>query len=101
MIPIWLLQWLGTLLGGIALLWIGWARKDAKDSDLARDNRISALEKHIQDIYLKIAGELPTSSDIKDINRSMDALYSTVEQIRDMVVRLEERSNIMSRSQGH
>ena len=101
MIPIWLLQWLGTLLGGAALLWLGWTRKDRKDWQAGVEGRIGRLEGQQTEMRLMIAQELPTKKDMHDINRWLESMDSTMGELREMVVRLEERSKIHGTSTGH
>lgn len=94
MIPEWLLQWIGTLLGGIALLWLGWGRSERSAKENASEKRFAKLESQVQDIYLKIAGDMPKKEDLHNMERRMESLEGKMEKIYTMVAILADRAGV-------
>lgn len=97
MIPEWLLQWLGPILGGLALLLIGWRRQENVDKERRRDERIEGLEASVAAINLAMARDLPSKEDVAQLTMRLDGLDKVLSQVRDMVIRLDERGKIHDR----
>jgi hypothetical protein len=94
MIPEWLLQWFGTILGSLAVLLVTWNRQERKERDKAIELRMSGLEGSIQSIKLAMAGDIPTKEDLAEVSQRLGRLEGTLGQVRDLVIRLEERGNV-------
>lgn len=77
-----------SILSGFILAWIGWIRKDWKDADRSRDDHIGRLQTQINEINLRMAGELPSREDYLEIRRDMESIRATLTEVRDMCIRM-------------
>lgn len=75
--------------GGGGLAW--WLIKQAVGRMVAR---VDELEKKVQGIELNIAGDLMTKDDADQLNARLDALVATLDKVKDMVTRLDEREKV-------
>lgn len=85
----WFLAALGPLLSAFAMWLVNRAvgRVDGIEKDHA------ALSARLHAVELQMAKELATKEDVRDIKRDMESFVTTMHEIRDMVIRLEERYN--------
>lgn len=79
----------GGIAGGGALAW--WLIRQAVSRLLAR---IDALETKTQAIELTIAGDLPGKEDMTQLVNRLDSLAATLDRVKDMVTRLDEREKV-------
>lgn len=56
--------------------------------------RVDNLETKLQGIELNIAGNLMTKDDADQLNARLDALVATLDKVKDMVTRLDEREKV-------
>lgn len=77
---------LGGIIGGGALAWWLIRRSVA---------RVDALEEKVNEIQLKMAGELPSKEDVTQLVVRLDRLETTLGEVRDMArdmaIRFDER----------
>lgn len=85
----WVLGLSGPMLTAFAMWLLNRAvgRVDGIEKDQA------ALSGRLHAVELQMAKELATKEDVRDIKRDMESFVTTMHEIRDMVIRLEERYN--------
>lgn len=76
----WILGVAGPLVGAFCMWWLNRAV-----------HRVDALEKRIRDMELHVAKEMPSKEDFREIKRDLESVVTTMHEVRDMVIRLEER----------
>lgn len=54
--------------------------------------RVDKMEARIHQIDLQIAKDLPSKEDFREIKRELESVSATMHEVRDMVIRLEERN---------
>lgn len=92
MIPEWLTDWLGPILGGLSLFLVKRAvGQNDKRSDMI-DDRFKGLEQKVTAIELNMAGDLATKEDIGAVYARLDKLSSDLSSAREMLMRIDERS---------
>lgn len=70
---------------------VQWAANKAEKGNEERDRQIAALKESMHQLELKIAGDLPTKEDIKEMQQDTEAIRSMLIEVRDMVLRMDER----------
>lgn len=60
----------------------------------AREARAERLETRVQAIELAIAGDLPNKEDMGQLVTRLDNLANTLDRVKDMVTRLDEREKV-------
>ena len=60
----------------------------------AREARITAIDGRVQAIELSIAGDLLGKEDKNELVARLDNLASTLDRVKDMVTRLDEREKV-------
>ena len=83
MIPEWVWNLIGGSLGAIALLLLKRAL-----------GRMDTVESRVQAMELSMARDIPNKEDFAQLSSRLDRLDGTLSQVRDMVIRLEERGNV-------
>lgn len=89
----WLVDNFGSFLGGFALLWLTWREAERKRIDTA----IGSLSTRINGIELSMVRDMPSKEDVDKLGERLDQLVATLTEVRDMVVRQDERSRIHDR----
>lgn len=56
--------------------------------------RVDDLEKEVQRIKVSIAGDLMTKDDAEHLGARLDALFGTLDKVKEMVTRLDEREKV-------
>lgn len=59
-----------------------------------REARLDEIEGKVHGIELAMAGELPSKEDVNQLNARLDALAATLDKVKDMVTRLDEREKV-------
>lgn len=59
-----------------------------------RESRINSLENKVQSLELVMARDMPSKEDVEKVWERLDRLDNTLSQVRDMVLRLDERGKI-------
>lgn len=79
------------LIAGLALFYVqriaARADKEAEKAEV----RHKELEKRVAGLEMKVAAEMPTREDMKDQARRIEAIASTLTEVRDMVLRMDAR----------
>ncbi|MDC7800302.1 MULTISPECIES: hypothetical protein [Stenotrophomonas] len=79
------------LIAGLALFYVqriaARADKEAEKAEL----RHRELEKRVSSLELKVVAEMPSREDFKDQSRRIEAIASTLSEVRDMVIRMDSR----------
>lgn len=100
MIPEWLLQWVGTVFGGVALLWVGWQKqaRDKRDGDA--DKRMTDLERRQNALDLQMVRDLPSRDDFDrfsaQIFARLDKIDDRVQKLNDIVIQLETQGKMVA-----
>lgn len=89
----WVVDNFGSFLGGFALLWLTWREAERKRLDSA----ISSLSTRINGIELSMVRDMPSKEDVEKLGERLDKLVTTLTEVRDMVVRQDERSKTHDR----
>lgn len=79
----------GGIAGGGTLAW--WLIRQAVSRMVTR---VDDLEKKVQTIELNIAGDLMTKDDADQLGARLDSLAATLDKVKDMVTRLDEREKV-------
>lgn len=74
----------GAVSGGVLAWWL--IRREVE--------RLEALSKKVQAIEVSIAGDLMTRDDAEHLGARLDALAATLDKVKDMVTRLDEREKV-------
>ncbi len=80
---------LSTLIAGLAIFWV---QRQALSADKERDkldSRLKEVESRMHSMELKVIGEIPSREDYQDLNRRVEAVASTLHEVRDIVLRME------------
>lgn len=83
----WILPVLGAILSSLAM----WVVNRAVSRVDALEKANTALAERLHQIDLQIAKELPTKEDFIELKRDVQSVSATMHEVRDMVIRLEER----------
>lgn len=83
----WILGITGTLIAALAM----WMVNRSVSRVDAMERRCDGLERRLHDFDLQIAKELVTKEDVREVKRDLESVVTTLHEIRDMVIRLEER----------
>lgn len=84
----WILGVIGPIIAGLAM----WTVNRSVGRVDALEKRCEGLDRRLHEFELQIAKELATKEDVRDVKRDLEAAVSTLHEIRDMVIRLEERN---------
>lgn len=82
---------LAPLFAGLVLFYV--QRMSAKaDKEIEKaDVRHRELEKRVTTLEMKVVAEMPSREDFKDQSRRIEAIASTLTEVRDMVLRMDAR----------
>lgn len=89
----WVLDNFATFLSGFALLWLGWREAERKE----RVREVAELGARVHGIELSMVKDMPSKEDVEKLGVRLDRLEATLSEVRDMVVRLDERGKVHDR----
>jgi hypothetical protein len=84
----WVLGVLGPIMAGLAM----WLLNRAVSRVDALELALRTQGDRLHQIDLQIAKELPTKEDFVDLKRDLQSVSATMHEVRDMVIRMEERN---------
>lgn len=84
-------NWLAPLISGLTVLVVTFFLNGAREKDKARDAKIDSIASRQQALELQISKDLATKDDLERFSDRLEALSKTMTEIRDMVIRLDER----------
>jgi len=80
-------EWIWQLAAGTALALVGWVYRKG-------DSRMALIEAKQTALELRITGEFPTKADHDRLMLKLEALSKDLNEVRTMVVRVEERVKV-------
>lgn len=89
----WLLDNLSSFLAAFALLWLGWREAERREQVKA----FADLSQRVNGIELSVVRDMPSKEDVEKLGERLDRLDNTLSQVREMVVRLDERGKMHDR----
>lgn len=89
----WILNNFGSFLGGFALLWLGWRESERRE----QAKSVTDLAARVNGIELSMVKDMPSKEDVEKLGVRLDRLEATLSEVRDMVVRLDERGKVHDR----
>lgn len=87
-------NWLAPLISSLTVLIVGWVLNGSREKDKARDQKVDSLATKVIALELTMSRELATKADLDPVWTRIEDLAKTMSEIKDMVVRLDERSKI-------
>lgn len=79
------------LFAGLALFWVQRTAARADKEMEKAEVRHRELEKRVSTLEMKVASEMPSREDFKEQSRRIEAIASTLTEVRDMVLRMDAR----------
>jgi vacuolar-type H+-ATPase subunit C/Vma6 len=88
---------MASLVSGLTLLIVGVLLNGARDKDKARDDKVNKIAEKVGALELQMVKELASREDVEALVTRIDSMDKTLTQVRDMVIRMDERGKIHDR----
>jgi hypothetical protein len=90
-------NWLSSLISGLTLLAVGVIWNGSREKDKGRDSKIDSLNQKVVALELQMVKDLASREDVEALVSRLDTMDKTLTQVRDMVIRMDERGKIHDR----